>query len=65
MFIPHDEAFSAPSRNASTHSVSVDRRLVAKLLVSVYSGVLKEPLPDRLERLVRELEMREAVVRDR
>ena len=41
--------------------MSFDRHLVANLLVSVYSGVLKEPLPDRLERLVRELEMRHAV----
>src|SRR5215207_8366342 len=30
----------------------------SRTLVSVYSSVLKEPLPDRLERLVHELEIR-------
>ena len=65
MFIEHNEAFNTLNRNGGVHPSSFDRHLVANLLVSVYSGVLKEPLPDKLERLVRELEMREAQVRDR
>ena len=65
MFIHHNDAFDARSRDGGVHPMSFDRHLVANLLVSVYSGVLKEPLPDKLERLVRELETREATLRDR
>jgi hypothetical protein len=65
MFIDHhDHAFHAPGHDG-VHPTSFDRRLVANLLVSIYSGVLKEPLPDKIERLVRELEAREAALRDR
>jgi hypothetical protein len=65
MFIQHNEAFTGPGRGGGIQPMSFDRHLVANLLVSVYSGVLKEPLPDKLERLMRELERREATVRDR
>ncbi len=65
MFIHHNQAFGASHRNAGIDPLSFDRHLVANLLVSVYSGVLKEPLPDKLERLVRELERREATIKDR
>jgi hypothetical protein len=65
MFIQHNEAFTGPGRGEGIQPMSFDRHLVANLLVSVYSGVLKEPLPDKLERLMRELERREATVRDR
>jgi hypothetical protein len=65
MFIHHNQAFGASGRNDRIHPLSFDRHLVANLLVSVYSGVLKEPLPDRLERLVREFERREATIKDR
>jgi hypothetical protein len=66
MFIHHhNQAFGTPDRNGGIHPMSFDRHLIANLLVSVYSGVLKEPLPDKLERLVRELERREAAIRDR
>jgi hypothetical protein len=65
MFIQHNDAFGAPRREASIQPISFDRHLVANLLVSIYSGILKEPLPDKLERLVRELDRREAAVRDR
>jgi hypothetical protein len=65
MFIHHNQAFGASGRNEGIHPLSFDRHLVANLLVSVYSGVLKEPLPDKLERLVREFERREATIKDR
>jgi hypothetical protein len=65
MFMQHNDAFGAPSTNGGLKPLSFDRHLVTNLLASVYSGALKEPLPDRLERLVRELELREATVRDR
>jgi hypothetical protein len=66
MFIHHhNQAFGSPDCAGGINPVSFDRHLVANLLVSVYSGVLKEPLPDKLERLVRELERRDAAIRDR
>jgi hypothetical protein len=59
MFIRHNQAFNIPSRREAISPMSFDRHLVGNLLVSVYSDVLKEPLPDRIEHLVRELEARE------
>ena len=58
MFIRNNKAFHTTNRHDGISPRSFDRHLVANLLVSVYSGVLKEPLPDRLERLVHELEIR-------
>ena len=59
MLTQHDRTFDAPDRSGGIHPISFDRHLVMNLLVSVYSDALKEPLPDRLETLVRELELRE------
>ncbi len=39
--------------------MSYERQLAANLLVSLYSDVLNEPLPERLRMLVQELERRE------
>ena len=58
MFIRHNEAFHTTSRHDGISPMSFDRHLVANLLVSVYSDVLKEPLPGRLQHLVRELDIR-------
>jgi len=58
MFIRNNQAFHTTAHHDGVSPMSFDRHLVANLLVSVYSGVLKEPLPDRLERLVHELEIR-------
>jgi hypothetical protein len=58
MFIRNNQAFHTTNHHDGISPMSFDRHLVANLLVSVYSGVLKEPLPDRLERLVHELEIR-------
>ncbi|HEX8164777.1 MAG TPA: hypothetical protein VF601_03195 [Beijerinckiaceae bacterium] len=58
MFIRRNQAFDVPSRRGGISPMSFDRHLVANLLVSVYSGVLEEPLPDRLAHLVRALETR-------
>ena len=60
MFIRHNQSFNIESRRGGVSPMSFDRHLVANLLVSVYSGVLKEPLPERLAHLVRELETRQA-----
>ena len=51
MFIRNNQAFHTANHHDGISPMSFDRHLVANLLVSVYSGVLKEPLPDRLERL--------------
>ena len=59
MLIRHNHAFNTSAHHEGISPMSFDRHLVANLLVSVYSGVLKEPLPDRLERLVHELEIRQ------
>ena len=59
MFIKHNQAFNIEGRRGGISPMSFDRHLVANLLVSVYSSVLKEPLPDRLAHLVRELETRQ------
>src|SRR5215204_6681325 len=61
MFIRNNQAFHTTSHHDGVSPMSFDRHLVANLLVSVYSGVFKEPLPDRLERLVHELEIRHGV----
>ena len=60
MFIRHNQSFNIESRHGGVSPMSFDRHLVANLLVSVYSGVLKEALPERLAHLVRELEARQA-----
>lgn len=59
MFIKQDHAFNAAGRNGGIHPMSFERHLVANLLVSVYDGVLREPLPERLQHLVREIAARE------
>jgi hypothetical protein len=64
MIIEHHQAFATPNRNRGLRPVSFDRHLAARLLVSIYANTLREPLPDRLDSLVRALEAREAV-RDR
>jgi hypothetical protein len=63
MFIRHNQAFSIPGRRGAISPMSFDRHLVGNLLVSVYSDLLKEPLPDRIEHLVRDLEARERASR--
>lgn len=60
MFIKHNQAFNIEGCRGGISPMSFDRHLVANLLVSVYSGVLKEPLPERLAHLVRALETRQA-----
>jgi hypothetical protein len=60
MFIKHNQAFNIESRRGGICPMSFDRHLVSNLLVSVYSDVLKEPLPERLAHLVRTLETRQA-----
>jgi hypothetical protein len=65
MFTAHNQAFNAPSRDGAIRPIFFDRHLVMNFLVAVYSDVLEEPLPDKLERLVRRLEAREAAVRGR
>jgi hypothetical protein len=65
MFIQHNEVFGGPNRSGGIHPLSFDRNLMASLLASIYSAVLKEPLPDKLASLVRQLETLEAVVKDR
>ena len=66
MFIKHNQAFNIEGRRAGICPMSFDRHLVSNLLVSVYSDVLKEPLPERLAHLVRRLESRGAQeLRDR
>ena len=60
MFIRHNQSFNIEGRHGGVSPMSFDRHLVANLLVSVYSGVLKEPLPERLAHLVREIETRQA-----
>jgi hypothetical protein len=65
MFTAQNQAFNAPRRDGAIRPIFFDRHLVTNLLVSVYSDVLEEPLPDKLERLVRRLEAREAAVRGR
>jgi hypothetical protein len=59
MFIRHNHAFGTASHNENVSPMSFDRHLVANLLVSVYSGVLREPLPARLQHLVQQLEIRQ------
>jgi hypothetical protein len=63
MFIRHNHAFGIESRREHISPMSFDRYLAGSLLVSVYADVLKEPLPDRIEHLVRELELREQASR--
>ena len=66
MFIKHNQAFNIEGRRGGICPMSFDRHLVSNLLVSVYSEVLKEPLPERLAHLVRALETRETQdLRDR
>ena len=58
MFIRPDQSFNIEGRRGGLSPMSFDRHLVANVLVSVYSGVLDEPLPERLAHLVRALETR-------
>ena len=60
MFIKHNQAFNIEGRRGGISPMSFDRHLVSNLLVSVYSDVLREPLPERLAHLVRALETRQA-----
>jgi hypothetical protein len=59
MLVRQNQSFNFPGHSGSIHPRSFDRHLAANLLVSVYGTVLKEPLPERLESLLRELESRE------
>jgi hypothetical protein len=45
MFIQHNEVFGGPNRSGGIHPLSFDRNLMASLLASIYSAVLKEPFP--------------------
>lgn len=65
MFIKQNHAFNAPRLNGGIRPMSFDRHLVANLLVSVYDDALQQPLPERLQHLVRALETREQDFRDR
>ena len=59
MLVRQNQSFNFPGHSGSIHPRSFDRHLAANLLVSVYGSVLHEPLPERLETLLRELESRE------
>ena len=54
MLVRQNQSFNI-SEFSGTGSARLDRRAAANMLVSAYEGVLKEPLPDRIEKLVREL----------
>lgn len=64
MFIKQNHTFNAPALNRGIHPMSFDRHLVSNLLVSVYDGVLKEPLPEHLQHLLLELETRRTQAQD-
>jgi hypothetical protein len=57
MLIQKNQAFN-PSADFGTRSTT-RQHMLRNMLTSVYSSVLNEPLPERLETLVRELEMRD------
>lgn len=58
MLVRQNQSFNV-SAFSGTGSARFDRRAATHMLVSTYEGVLKEPLPERLEKLVRELENRD------
>jgi hypothetical protein len=64
MLVRQNQSFNFPGHSGSIHPRLFDRHLAANLLVSVYGSVLQEPLPERLEALLRELESRERLDAD-
>ena len=58
MLVRQNQSFNVSAFSGSV-SKPFNHRLAANMLVSAYEGVLREPLPERLEKLVRELERRD------